>query len=223
MRTPYIKFCGITRPSDAFAGVMLGADLIGLNFYADSPRAVSYGLAIKIQEEVRRASKERKKRRVARTVAVLVNPEVEHVLGVLQHVKPDILQFHGEEPPHFCRYFRHPFIKAIRMRSTADVATIAEYAGGYSVGFLVDAYSATEYGGTGRVLSFSLAQAAMQLPRGFLAGGLTPRNVYEVTRMLKPYGLDVASGIETRPGVKGTELMAEFIAEVKAGVRDASA
>ena len=90
MKAPYIKFCGFTRPADAYAGVMLGADLIGLNFYAGSPRAVSYGLAIKIQEEVRRASKERKKKRVARTVAVLVNPDVEHVLGVLQHVKPDI-------------------------------------------------------------------------------------------------------------------------------------
>ncbi|MCA9518671.1 MAG: phosphoribosylanthranilate isomerase [Myxococcales bacterium] len=221
MKAPYIKFCGFTRPADAYAGVMLGADLIGLNFYAGSPRAVSYGLAIKIQEEVRRASKERAKKRVARTVAVLVNPDVEHVLGVLQHVKPDILQFHGEEPPHFCRYFRHPFIKAIRMRSTADATTIEQYVGGYGIGFLVDAYSDAEYGGTGKVLSFSLAQAAMRLPRGFLAGGLSAKNVREVTRMLKPYGLDVASGIETRPGVKSHELMAEFVTEVKAGVRDA--
>lgn len=221
MKLPYIKMCGFTRPEEARRAVLLGADLIGINFYAESPRAVSFGLAIKIQEAVHRASRERKRKRPARTVAVMVNPDAEHVLGILQHVKPDVLQFHGDEPPHFCRYFRHPFIKAFRLKSAADADGIDQFVGGYGVGFLVETYSEAEYGGTGRVLSFGIASAALRRPRGFLAGGLSPANVREAVRVLTPYGVDVASGIETRPGIKSDELMAEFVREVHAGVREA--
>jgi len=221
MRMPYIKMCGFTRPEEARAAVLLGADLIGINFYAESPRAVSFGLASKIQDAVHRASAERGSKRPARTVAVLVNPDVEHVLGVLSHVEPDILQFHGDEPPHFCRYFRHPFIKAFRMGSVADAKPIPDFMGGYAVGFLVEAFSPTDYGGTGKVLSYSFAKAALANPRGFLAGGLAPGNVREAIRMLSPYGVDVASGIEVRPGHKNRELMVEFVREVRAAAREA--
>lgn len=221
MKVPYIKMCGFTRPEEAHAAVLLGADLIGLNFYAESPRAVSLGLAIKIQDAVHRASAERGSKRPARTVAVMVDPDVEHVLAVLSHVKPDILQFHGDEPVHFCRYFRHPFIKAFRIRSSNDAAAVPDFLGGYCVGYLVDAYSATDFGGTGKMLSVDLAQAALAHPRGFLAGGLAPHNVRDAVRVIKPYGVDVASGIEARPGIKHKELMAEFVREVRAGVREA--
>jgi len=220
VKLPYIKMCGFTRPEEARAAVMLGADLIGLNFYAESPRAISFGLGIKIQEAVHRASAERGTKRKARTVAVMVDPDAEHVLAVLSHVKPDILQFHGDEPAHFCRYFRHPFIKAFRMKSTADAATIPGYLGGYAVGFLVEAFSPTDFGGTGRQLSSALAATALAHPRGFLAGGLSPNNVREAVRTFKPYGVDVASGIELRPGHKSNELMADFVRAVRAGVAD---
>jgi len=220
VKLPYIKMCGLTSAQDAREAVLLGADLIGLNFYAESPRAVSFGLAAKIQQEVHRASAERKRKRPARTVAVVVNPDVEHVLGVLRHVKPDVLQFHGDEPARFCRYFRHPFIKAVRIRSQADANTIPEFLGGYCVGYLVEPFSPTEYGGSGRVLGLELARAALSHERGFLAGGLTPKNVREAVRMLRPYGVDVASGIETRPGVKNREMMADFVREVREAVRE---
>lgn len=221
MRVPYVKMCGFTRPEEARTAVQLGADLIGINFYAESTRAVSFGLASKIQTAVHRASAERGTKRPARTVAVVVNPDVEHVLGILSSVQPDILQFHGDEPPHFCRYFRHPYIKAFRIKSSADVTPIPDYLGGYCVGYLVEAHSATDFGGTGKVLSYSLAHAALANPRGFLAGGLAPGTVREAVRRLKPYGVDVASGIERSPGHKHQELMAEFVREVRAGAREA--
>ncbi len=220
MKLPYIKMCGFTNPFQARQAVLLGADLIGLNFYAESPRAVSFGLAVKIQEEVHRASKERGSKRVARTVAVLVNADVEHVLAVLQHVKPDILQFHGDEEARVCHYFRHPFIKAFRLKSTADANKIPEFMGGYAVGYLVEAFSETEFGGTGRVLSYSMASAALKHKRGFLAGGLNAKNVGEAVRMLKPYGVDVASGIETRPGYKSQDMMAAFVEAVRDAARN---
>jgi len=222
VKMPYIKMCGFTRPEEARSAVMLGADLIGINFYAESPRAVSFGQATMIQEAVHKASAARKTKRPARTVAVMVDPDVEHVLGILTQVKPDILQFHGDELPHFCRYFRHPFIKAFRMRSSSDALAIPDYLGGYGVGFLVEAFSVTDFGGTGRVLSYELARAALDHPRGFLAGGLAASNVREAVRVLKPYGVDVASGIETRPGHKNKELMADFVREVRAAVLEAT-
>ncbi|PIE17955.1 MAG: N-(5'-phosphoribosyl)anthranilate isomerase [Proteobacteria bacterium] len=221
MKLPYIKMCGFTNPFQARQAVMLGADLIGLNFFAESPRAVSFGLAVKIQQAVHKASAERGSKRPARTVAVMVNADVEHVLGVLKHVEPDILQFHGDEAARICQYFRHPFIKAFRLKSASDATRIPEYMGGYAVGFLVEAFSDTEFGGTGRVLSYSMASAALKYKRGFLAGGLNPKNVGEAVRMLKPYGVDVASGIESRPGVKSRELMADFVDEVRRAAKTA--
>lgn len=222
-RKPYVKMCGFTVPEQARSAVAMGADLIGLNFYSASARAISFGLGVKIQEAVHRASAERRSERPARTVAVVVDPDVEHVLAILQHVKPDLLQFHGDEPPHVCRYFRTPFIKAFRMKGTADADAIPSYLGGYGVAFLAEAFSGADYGGTGKVLSHGLASAALTHGRGFLAGGLSPDNVREAVRALRPYGVDVASGIEAgRPGIKSQELMAEFMREVRAGAREAA-
>lgn len=223
-KLPYIKICGFVDPGEARTAALLGADLIGLNFYSASPRAVSFGLANKIQEIARKAGAERGGKRKVRTVAVLVDPEVELVLEVLREVKPDILQFHGEELPHVCRYFRHPFIKAFRPRGAGDIAKIPDYLGGYCVGFLIDSASGgqtgVEVGGTGKLVPLTIAADALRHPRGFLAGGLKPDNVGALVRQLKPYGVDVASGVETRPGRKSPELMADFIRAVREGASE---
>lgn len=218
-RMPYIKICGFLDPMDARAAARFGADLIGLNFYSGSPRAVSFGLARKIQEVVHAASAELKRKRPVRTVAVMVDPEPEFVLELMQEVQPDILQFHGNEPPHVCQYFKVPFMKAFRLRGAGDVALIPKYLGGYCVGYLIDSYSESDFGGTGRMLSPTLAREGLQHPRGFLAGGLNCNNIEELVRDLQPYGVDVASGIELRPGIKSHELMAEFIRKVREGVK----
>jgi len=223
LRMPYIKMCGFVDPIEARTAAMLGADLIGLNFYSASPRAVSFGLAAKIQEVVHKASEERGGKRPVRTVAVVVNADVELVLELLREVKPDILQFHGDEPPHVCRYFRHPFIKAFRPRGGGDLVKIPDYLGGFCVGFLIDSASGgdsgNEVGGTGKTVSPTLAAEALRYPRGFLAGGLTPKNVGGLVRQLMPYGVDVASGVETRPGRKSPELMADFVRQVREAVQ----
>lgn len=221
-RMPYIKMCGFMNAREAKTAALLGADLIGLNFWPGSPRAIHLQLARKIHEAAKEGGAERNSKRPVRTVAVVVDPDPELVVEILREVKPDIVQFHGDEPIHVCRFFRHPFIKAFRLRGQGDIAKIRAYSGGHCVGFLLDGAPPGEYGGTGKQVSMSLAAEALKEPRGFLAGGLTPANVGNLVRMLQPYGVDVASGIEKdgRPGIKNVDLMADFIREVKKAVEN---
>ena len=213
MKRPWIKFCGLTRPSDVRTAVQTGADLIGLNFSTDSPRAVTFGLGRTLCEVAHATSLPQGRRKV-RTVAVFVNPDDELVADVLHHVAPDILQFHGDESPSFCRSFKHPFLKAHRLKSSASARAIPDYLGDYAVGYLVDAYSAEQHGGTGRRLDVSLAKSSLSAERGFLAGGLTAENIEELITTVEPFGVDVASGIEERPGIKSPKRMAAFITAV---------
>lgn len=218
-KMPYIKFCGFMNAREARTAVLLGADLIGINFWPGSPRAIHFGLGRQIHEAVKAASAERGGKRPARTVAVMVDADPELVLEIMREVEPDILQFHGEEPVHVCRYFRQPFIKAFRAKGSGDVATIQSYLGGYNVGYLLDGAPLGEYGGTGKMVSPAVAtEIFARLPRGFLAGGLKPDNVGNLVRQTRPYGVDVASGVEVRAGVKSPDMMAEFIREVRAAV-----
>ena len=213
MKRPWIKFCGFTRASDVRSAVQCGVDLIGLNFCTDSPRAISFGLGKQLRD-VALATKVDSGRRKVRTVAVFVNPDDELVLDVLHHVEPDILQFHGDESPSFCRSFKRPFLKAHQLRSALSAAAISDYLGDYSVGYLIDAYSPEQRGGTGRRVDVALAKSALREERGFLAGGLTPDNVQELVHALGPFGVDVASGVESRPGIKSPKLMASFVAAI---------
>ncbi|MGM0577549.1 MAG: phosphoribosylanthranilate isomerase [Myxococcota bacterium] len=218
-RRPWIKFCGITSPADARAAIHAGADLVGLNFHPESPRAVSFGLARKIVDAVKHTRRPRGPNRPVRTVAVFVNPDDDLVHGVLEHVGPDILQFHGDESPTFCRSFGTPFLKAFRLRSKADADLIPPYLGGYAVGYLVDAWHPAAHGGTGRRIRIETARYALRHPKGFLAGGLHPEIVQELVETLRPFGVDVASGIESRPGIKSPDLMMAFVRAVEAACR----
>lgn len=221
MKRPWIKMCGIVRPDDARAAVMAGAELLGLNFYAGSPRAVSFGLAARISQMARRTPQPPGRRGPVRTVAVLVDADVELVQDVIAHVEPDILQFHGDEPPDYCQHFKKPFLKAFRLQEPADAAPIASYLGGYAIGFLIDGWTPGVPGGTGVRVGLETARRALKISkRGFLAGGLTPGNVGEAIRTLTPYGVDVASGIEERTGVKSAELMVSFVRAVEAACRE---
>jgi phosphoribosylanthranilate isomerase len=213
MKRPWIKFCGLTRPVDVRTAVQTGADLVGLNFCTDSPRAVSFGLGRALCDTAHAVSLPPGRRKV-RTVAVFVNPDDDFVMDVLHHVGPDILQFHGDESPAFCRSFKHPFLKAHQLRSSVNARAIPDYLGDYAAGYLVDAYSAEQRGGTGRRLDLSLAKTSLASGRGFLAGGLTADNIEEIIKVVQPFGIDVASGIEERPGIKSPKLMAAFIAAV---------
>ncbi|MCB9728404.1 MAG: phosphoribosylanthranilate isomerase [Deltaproteobacteria bacterium] len=223
MRRPWIKMCGITDPGSGREAALAGADLIGVNFVPESPRAVSFGIAIRISLAFKGAPTGRGKKRARRTVAVFANPDDDLVRSVIEHVKPDILQFHGDESPTFCRSFGVPFLKAFRLAEMEDADAIERYLGGLAAGYLVDAWSPVAFGGTGRLIRIEVAQHALRHAKGFLAGGLKPDNVGDLVRRLRPFGVDVASGIETRPGVKSPDLMAAFVRAVESACREDAA
>jgi len=186
-----VKICGITRAEDALAAVRYGADAIGLVFYAKSPRAVDMdaarGLAGALPAFVT-------------VTALFVDPEPDHVRAVLGALPVDLLQFHGNEPPEFCGAFGRRYIKALAMGEGVDPAAAAKrYAP--AVGLLLDAFSDTAPGGTGTRFDWERIPADLGLPL-ILAGGLTPDNVAAAVRAVRPYAVDVSSGVERAKGLK---------------------
>jgi len=206
MRTR-VKICGITRPGDARAAAEAGADAIGLVFYPPSPRFLSVERA----REVRDALPP-----FVQTVALFVNPDAAQVSQVIGRVHPAMLQFHGEETPGFCAQFGLPFVKACRLKPGVDVlGYFRQFAG--AAAWLVDSF-VPEYGGVGESFDWSLVPAALRDMGDkplILSGGLTRDNVAEALRRVRPWGVDVSSGVESAKGIKDTAKMAAFIAEVR--------
>jgi len=203
MRTR-VKICGITNESDAGFAARLGADAIGLVFYAGSPRAVSMQQARAIVSSLPA---------FVTSVALFVNPAAADVYSVLEMVGPDCLQFHGEEDAGFCEQFNRPYIKAIRVRLDTDItAQVATHPAARAV--LLDTYVEQAPGGTGQRFDWSTIPADCAKPV-ILAGGLTPANVAEAIRTVRPYAVDVSGGVEVSKGVKDQAKIREFIQEVQ--------
>jgi phosphoribosylanthranilate isomerase len=202
-----VKMCGITRPVDALAAASAGADAIGLVFYPKSPRNVSLDQAAAIVRALPP---------FVSSVALFVNPEPVEVDAVLRQIRPDLLQFHGEETPAFCRSFGAPYLKAARVRPDADLLQFAaDYAD--AQGLLLDAWSEAGHGGTGERFDWRLIPA--NLPRPLvLAGGLTPDNVRLAIETVRPWAVDVSSGIEQAKGIKDAARIAAFMKEVENAV-----
>ena len=202
MRTR-IKICGITRAQDARAAAECGADAIGLVFYPPSPRYLSTERAVEVRDALPP---------FVQTVALFVNPDAAQVAQVLQRVRPGLLQFHGEETPEFCGQFGVPFVKACRMRPGGDAL---EYLRPFSraAAWLFDSH-VPEYGGVGEGFDLSLMPVVKEKPV-ILSGGLSAANVAEAVRRLRPWGVDVSSGVESAKGVKDAAKIAAFIAEVR--------
>lgn len=202
-RRTRVKICGITRPEDGLSAVLLGADALGLVFYPGSPRHVGIDGARKIIAALPP---------FVTVVGLFVDAEARDVLAVINAVRIDLLQFHGDETEAFCVRFGKPYIKALRMRPDVDLsAEIARYAS--ACGFLVDAWHPDAKGGTGacfdwRILPPQLAESLI------LAGGLSPDNVADALRAVRPYALDVSSGVEAGKGIKDVAKMAAFLREV---------
>ena len=202
MRTR-VTVCGITRAADAATAVELGADAIGLVFYPKSPRLVSLERAEAIARSVPP---------LVTVVGLFMDAPAGQVREVLDRVPLELLQFHGEESPEYCAGFGRRYMKALAMGSGVDPRT-AMSAHGAASGFLLDAHRAGEPGGSGR--AFDWADIPPELAASVvLAGGLRPDNVAGAVARVRPFGVDVASGVESAPGIKDPALMAEFIAEV---------
>ncbi len=202
-----VKVCGITRPDDARAAAQAGADAIGLVFYPPSPRYLSAERALEIRDALPP---------FVQAVALFVNPDAAQVAQVIGRLKPGLLQFHGEETPAFCRQFGVPYVKACRVKAgVRSEVELLEYLRPFTdaAAWLLDSF-VEEYGGVGERFDWSLAPAARERPL-VLSGGLTRDNVAEAVRRVRPWGVDVSSGVESAKGIKDAAKIAAFIAEVR--------
>jgi len=199
-----VKICGITREQDAIAVVQAGADALGLVFYPKSPRHVTPEQA----------------RRIATAVApfvtvtgLFVNAPEDLVREVLAGVPLGLLQFHGQETNQQCNCFGLPFIKSIAMRSETDLLSLMS---GYpdAAGFLLDAWQPEIHGGGGVAFDWQQVPEETHVPI-ILAGGLTPGNVATAIRLVKPYAVDVSTGVEHDKGIKSREKIDAFMREVR--------
>ena len=205
-----IKICGITREQDLAAAVAAGADALGFVFYEPSPRYVTPGRAAQLMAQVPP---------FVTKVGLFVNAEARVVRETLERTPLDLLQFHGDEDAAYCSQFGRSWIKAARVKPGVDLleyASLFARAPGAS-GLLLDAY-VEGYGGGGKTFDWKLIPHNLPLPV-ILSGGLHPDNVAEAVRAVRPWAVDVSSGVEAARGIKDAQKIIEFIA----GVRDADA
>jgi phosphoribosylanthranilate isomerase len=197
-----VKICGVCTAADARAAVAAGADFLGLNFHAASPRSVSVEVAREIATAVPGTA----------LVGVFVDAPRARVEDVAAAVGLAALQFHGDEEPDYCDGWAWRTIKALRARPGTDLAALARrYAADY---LLVDSFASDRAGGTGVALDPAAARG-LPADRLFVAGGLRPETVADVVRALRPFAVDVASGVEERPGRKDHARVEEFIRRAK--------
>lgn len=213
MRTR-IKICGITREQDLLAAVQAGADAVGFVFHPGSKRFVSAERAGELVERLPA---------FVSSVALFVNPDVQFVRSVIEHMHPTLLQFHGDESPEFCASFAWPYLKAFRVGApgidTSDgLARVCQGFHG-ARGWLFDSYTPA-YGGSGhgfdhQLLSEVLALDVSERAALILSGGLTDDNLENAVRSIRPWAVDVSSGVEDTPGIKSANKIAAFVSAVK--------
>ncbi|HSD22007.1 MAG TPA: phosphoribosylanthranilate isomerase [Anaeromyxobacter sp.] len=201
-----VKICGITRLEDALAAVRHGADALGFNFWPGSKRYVAPADAARIVGKLPPG---------VLAFGVFVNASREELLASIAASGVGVAQLHGDEPPGLCALLPVPVVKAIRVDGPGALAAMAAYD---VSAFLLDA-PGPGFGGSGRTLDWALAAEAARAARVYLAGGLTPENVGEAVRRVRPFGVDVASGVELLPGVKDEEKMQRFIQAAKEAAR----
>lgn len=190
MRTR-VKICGITRPEDARHAALSGADAIGLVFYPPSPRNVDLDQANRIIAALPA---------FVTIVGLFVDAAETVIDDVIQHTSIDCLQFHGQERPEQCRRYQMPYIKAVRMQQDTEITVIADQFHD-ARGLLLDTYHPQLKGGSGLSFDWNIVPEKCSLPL-ILAGGLTPENTAEAISKVKPYAVDVSSGVEQSKGIK---------------------
>ena len=199
-----IKFCGFTQASDLQLAVALGADAFGVVHFAGSKRHVS----LEQMPDLRAAVPEHKD-----LIALFVNPSVAEVQAVIGALKPSMLQFHGDEPDAFCAQFGMPFIKAMAMGEGAGDIFQRQKNYPNASAFLLDGHAPGGLGGAGH--AFAWHEPILLNKPVYLAGGLHAGNVAEAIALIKPFAVDVSSGIESAPGFKDERKMREFVEAIK--------
>lgn len=200
-----VKVCGMTSLKDALVVVEEGADAVGFIFYKKSPRSVTMKTVREIVLELPP---------FVDTVGVFVDETAEQINKIADYCNLDMVQLHGDESPAFCRKIRRRVIKAFRLK---DMQSLKKLSGFQVSGFLLDTFSESLNGGTGKVFDWSLALPAKKFGPVIVAGGLTPNNVRQAVQQVHPYGVDVCSGVESEPGVKDHKKVRAFLKNAKAG------
>lgn len=196
----FIKICGITNSNDAEFAVLCGATALGFIFYPKSPRYINPEKAARIIQKLHRKIYK---------VGVFVDHPAEDVNVTAAGIGLTHVQLHGNEEPAYCDQMQARVIKAFRIRDNCDIEKMRGFTAPL---FLLDAFSKNAYGGTGKTFDWSLALEAAKLGRPIiLSGGLSPDNVSEAIKKVRPFGVDVSSGVETRPGRKNSEKVKLFI------------
>ncbi len=200
-----VKICGITNLDDALAAVDAGADALGFNFYKPSPRYITPQVAREIIEQLPNSTL---------TVGVFVNEELEDVRKIAKEAGLRALQLHGDESPEYCRHLTDFYvIKTFAVSDTFDIQATHAYK---VEALMLDTKHNNLRGGTGQVFDWSVAQqAALTIPKLFLAGGLSPENVKNAVEIVRPFAVDACSALEDRPGKKNEERMRVFINTVR--------
>lgn len=198
-----IKICGITNTEDADIAVRAGADALGFVMYRKSPRWVEPTVARSIIAGLPP---------FVLAVGVFVNEDAERVRALTDECGFALAQLHGDESAMYCQNLGRPALKALRLKDRATLLALAEFRGRANVrGVLIDAFSDQAYGGTGQPVDWTLAQEAARSTPIILAGGLNPANVADAIRMVRPYGVDVSSGVEQSPGKKDPDKVQALI------------
>jgi phosphoribosylanthranilate isomerase len=198
-----VKVCGTTRLKDALLAVECGADAIGFIFYKKSPRCVTAKTAKEICSKLPP---------FVQRVGVFVNETAEKINRIADRCGLDAVQLHGDESPAFCKKIRHRVIKAVRVKDPGSLKDLSRYP---VDGFLLDTYKEDQWGGTGKVFDWELAARAKKYGPVIIAGGLNPRNVKVAIQKVKPYGVDVSSGVEQSPGKKDPKKVKAFLKAVR--------
>lgn len=202
-----VKICGLTNLNDTMDAIELGADYLGFNFYPDSPRFVDYETAAKIIEEIPSNIPK---------VGVFVNEDLGKVVDLAIELGLDMLQFHGDESAESLNPLGRPWYKAFRLKEMEDVLEIPKYQCDW---ILADAYSDKAYGGTGLTAHWDLVHAAGNFGKKIiLAGGLNPDNIAVAIATVKPFMVDVASGVEASPGQKDRHKLEVFLSKAKSAL-----
>ena len=198
----WIKICGITNLEDGLKAASLGVDALGFIF-APSVRRIKPDVAKKVILALPKTLFK---------VGVFVDEEEKEVLRVAEYCRLNGLQFHGEESPEYCQKFLHPVFKAIHIRDSESLKDMEKY---HDVSILLDTSSPVQAGGTGKSFPWEVAVIAKERRDFILSGGLSPLNVGEAIKKVKPWGVDASSGVESSPGKKDLLRMEEFVKEVR--------